>query len=47
MSHSSSLTDTLVECFPPGVTLYAQWAIADDGAVNGVGLSNAVVGTTP
>ena len=29
---------------PPGTQLFAQWAIQDAGAVNGVALSNAIVG---
>ena len=31
---------------PAGVTLYAQWAVQDAGAPAGVGLSNAVAGTS-
>ena len=38
---------TIAECLPPGTTLYAQWAIVDSGAIYGIALSNAVVGTTP
>jgi hypothetical protein len=41
------LNTTIEFCLPPGITLYAQWGIADPAAVAGVALSNAVVGTTP
>jgi hypothetical protein len=41
------LSYTVTDCFPPGITIYAQWAISDTGAVSGIALSNALVGTTP
>jgi hypothetical protein len=41
------LSYTVTDCLPPGITLYVQWAISDGGAVSGIALSNALVGTTP
>jgi hypothetical protein len=41
------LTYVVDECFPPAVTLYAQWVIDDAAAVSGYAISNAVVGVTP
>ena len=41
------LTSVIASCLPPGITLYAQWGIADAAAVAGIALSNAVVGETP
>jgi len=42
-----SIPFVMPPAIPAGVEIRAQWAIVDAGAINGVALSNAILGVTP